>query len=107
LDYGAAIVVLVGAWQVAHVLDAGWWFNRNQLILTNIERQFLHRTDTQEIHYYFEKHRKPSIPDYQLIQLLFGVLATLIVLLYHFVERVYPGLGGPMQNFQLPRALPY
>jgi hypothetical protein len=34
-----------------------YWYNRNLVIIANIERQFLGR---KEIHYYFGKHRKKS-----------------------------------------------
>jgi hypothetical protein len=107
LDVSASIVALVGCWQMAHVLDASWWFNRNQLILANIERQFLQHSDVREVHSYFLKHRNPSMLDYLRIQFVFGGLATGAVLVYHFIERVAPGLSSPVQNLEPERALPY
>jgi hypothetical protein len=107
LDVSASIVALVGCWQMAHVLDASWWFNRNQLILANIERQFLRVSDEGDVHPYFSRHRDPSMLDYLRIQFAFGILATTSVLIYHFLERVAPGLSSPLQNLEPARALPY
>lgn len=107
LDYSATIVVLVAAWQIAHVVDASWWFSRNLRIVTNIERQFLRPSDEQEIHCFFKKHRDPSMLEHQKIQCAFGLLATTVVLLYHFDERVRPGLSSSIENFESGRALPY
>src|SRR5713101_733047 len=58
LDMASALVVLLVAWAIAHVYDAGHWYDRSIAIITNIERQFLKPTDLREIHYYFESHRK-------------------------------------------------
>ncbi len=107
LDVSASIVVLVGCWQLAHVLDASGWFNRNQLIVTNIERQFLLVSDVREVHCYFQAHRKPSMLEHLQIQFAFGVLATSLVLIYHFSERVVPGLSSTLAAFDPLRALPY
>lgn len=89
IDYSATLVVLVSAWQIAHVFDASWWFNRNQLIVTNIERQFLTVEDSRHIHSYFLKHRKPKILEHYKIQVTFGSAVAAVVLIYHFVKKVY------------------
>lgn len=105
-DYAATFVVLAGAWQVAHVFDASWWFNRNLLIVTNIERQFLTKADIKEIHYYFETHRDPKILDHHIIQLVFGLAVTAVVLAYHFVNRIYP-IATSNEKFDAVRTMPY
>lgn len=107
LDYTASLVVLVGAWQVAHVLDASWWFNRNLLIVANIERQFLTKTDLRDIHPYFEKHRSPTMLDHHMIQLTFGIAITIVVLSFHFSKRIWPYLGTLPSAFELMMLLPY
>ena len=107
LDFAVMLVVMVGVWQVAHVLDASWWFNRNLLIIANIEKQFMRTADEREIHYYFLDHRKPSMLDHQKIQLAFGGSVTVVVLIYHFIERILPGLGSSISYFDSKRALPY
>jgi hypothetical protein len=38
---------------IAHIVDAQFWFARNLHIITNIERQFLKPSDISEIHPYF------------------------------------------------------
>src|SRR5262245_6684583 len=57
IDFAVALVVIVAAWQVAHVYDASYWVNRNLLIIRNLERQFLRADDLKRIHYYFGRLR--------------------------------------------------
>lgn len=56
-DVGAALTLVLVAWSVAHNLDASYWYNRNLVIIGNIERQFLRKSDLKEVHYYFGTHR--------------------------------------------------
>ncbi|OLC25261.1 MAG: hypothetical protein AUH71_01400 [Thaumarchaeota archaeon 13_1_40CM_4_48_7] len=107
LDLAVTLIVMVGIWQVAHVLDASWWFSRNLRIIANIERQFLTASDVREIHYYFSERRAPKMLDHQKIQLYFGSAVTGIVLLYHFYKRVMPGLCNSFVYFELRMAVPY
>jgi hypothetical protein len=48
------------AWLFANLYDASYWYNRNLVIIANIERQFPGHDNLKEIHYYFGKHRKKS-----------------------------------------------
>ncbi len=57
LDIAVSIVLLLCAWLLAHLFDAAYWYNRNLVIIANIERQFLTQDDLKNIHYYFGKHR--------------------------------------------------
>lgn len=107
LDYAVALVILVGIWQIAHVLDASWWFNRNLHIIRNIERQFMNSSDAEQIHYYFAGDPKASMLDHQKIQFGFGIAVTGMVLIYHFTKRVFPGIDSSFSNFDPERALPY
>jgi hypothetical protein len=61
LDIATSLILLLCAWVVAHVYDAGYWYNRNLVIIANIERQFLRPSDLREIHYYFGRHRKTGL----------------------------------------------
>ncbi len=106
-DYAATLLVLVGAWQAAHVIDANFWYNRNLLIITNIERQFLNVDDLRKVHYYFEKHREPDLLDHFRIQVVFGPTVAGLVLLLHFASRVYPGMIAEGSTFEPTRAMPY
>src|SRR5258708_36293673 len=40
-DLACSFFILLIGWFVAHVLNASAWFNRNLVIMTNIERDFL------------------------------------------------------------------
>ena len=57
LDLAVAIVVLLCGWLCAHLIDAGYWYNRNLVMIANIERQFLLESDLRDIQSYFGAHR--------------------------------------------------
>lgn len=108
LDMATTVIVLLCAWLYAHLLDASYWYNRNLVIIANIERQFLTSTDLKDIHYYFGKHR----PDNKMIthlriQLALGIGLSIVVLLFHFFDRVLPGLSLDFSHFDVSRTLPY
>jgi hypothetical protein len=106
-DLVTTIIILTGAWQLAHVIDSSHWVNRNLLIIANIERQFLFKDDTKNIHLYFGTHRKWSMFNTFRIQLCLGIGIMALFLLYHFSTRVLPGIGGRLSGFELMRSLPY
>jgi hypothetical protein len=107
-DFAVSLMVLLCAWLIAHLYDASYWYNRNLVIIANIERQFLNKSDLHEIQYYFGKHRKKSAMLTHLrIQYGLGVAIAGMFLAYHFSLRVWPGLIAPASNFQFTRALPY
>ena len=107
-DYACALVVLLCGWLAATTLDASNWFNRNLAIITNIERLFLTSDDLQLVHYFFEKHRPAGqYAQHFSIQICLSAAVWLLVLCYHFIERVFPGLDLPWSNFQTSRVLPY
>lgn len=108
VDIAAALIIGLCGWLAAHVLDSGYWYNRNLAIIANIERQFLLQTDLKDIHYYFGEHRAGNPLMKQLhIQMALGVLLTVIVIIFHLSERVLPGLSSPISHFDPMRALPY
>ncbi len=108
LDLASALIILLVMWLWAHLIDASYWYNRNLVIIANIERQFLHNTDLQEIHYYWGKHRPNNkMITHLRIQFYLGVGITVTVLLYHATVRVIPGIGLPWACFDFIRALPY
>jgi len=107
-DYACSLMVLLSAWLLAHLYDASYWYNRNLVIIANIERQFLKVADLKEIHYYFGKHRKKSAMLTHLkIQYALGVGVGMLFILYHFTLRVLPGIHEPIKNFEFTRSLPY
>jgi hypothetical protein len=88
LDIAAALVVLLSLWLVAHVQDASAWYNRNLVIIANIQREFLRPTDLKAIHYYFANHRKPgSMISCLRIQRVLGYSVLILVLAHHLFDR--------------------
>ena len=57
LDIATALIILLCIWMLAHVYDASYWYNRNLVIIANIERQFLRDSDLKEIHF---RRRRPQ-----------------------------------------------
>lgn len=90
--YAAVSIILATCiWLILHVYDASYWYNRNLVIIANIERQFLKKTDLKDIHYYFGKHRPiGSMISHLKIQRSLGVVVSGLVLTYHLYAKVYP-----------------
>ena len=107
VDLACALLVLICAWVGAHVIDANYWFARNLVIITNIERQFLSANDGKLIHPYFLTHRKPTVLDHLAVQAWLAVGVFVLVVGWHFCTRVAPGLSAPWSNFEGARSLPY
>jgi len=110
IDIAVSIVVLLSFWVIAHVYDSNYWYNRNLVIISNIERQFLNVTDLKDIQYYFGKHRnKNAIQTSLKIQLYiaWGIIA--VFLIYHFMTRIYGGffLKWNESNIDWIRLIPY
>lgn len=93
IDLAVTMVILVSLWVLAHVYDSNYWYNRNLVIISNIERQFLEKSDLKEIHYYFGEHRNKNAIQTSLKIQIFLVWAIIIIFLfYHFITRIYNGL---------------
>jgi hypothetical protein len=119
VDYASSLVVLIAAWLVAHAYDASNWFNRNQWIITNIERQFLDRSDLRAIHPYFGEHRRAgSMLSHVKVQKNLGLGVGTLVLLFHFTtvakfgflywfRTCHPRWSETWSLFSLSKALPY
>lgn len=108
LDLASSIILLLCAWLIAHLYDSSYWYNRNLVIIANIERQFLKKEDLKYIHYYFGKHRpKNRMISHLRIQYSLGVGLGLLILLYHFFVRVLPGINATISDFEIARTLPY
>ncbi|WP_298260688.1 hypothetical protein [uncultured Litoreibacter sp.] len=84
-----SIVLLVCFWLIAHVLDAGHWYNRNLVMIANIERQFLKQTDLKEIHAYFSKHRPENkLISHLRIQLWLGISVAILFIIFHLQSSI-------------------
>lgn len=106
-DIATSIIVLLVCWYFAHLIESSYWYNRNLVIIANIERQFLVKEDLRDIQYYFGKHRANKMIKHLQIQAALGWGLLFVVLIYHFSTRVWPGLSLPKGDFQILRALPY
>lgn len=108
IDVSVSLIVLLSGWLVANVFEASYWYNRNLVIIANIERQFLAGGDDKLIHYYFKGHRKNNVMIGQLaLQKYLAISVALIMTAYHFSERVFPGFKAGWDSFELTRSLPY
>ena len=108
IDFACGIFILIATWLIAHLYDASYWYNRNLAIIANIERQFLAQQDLCNIHYYFGEHRKPNVMLKHLrIQWIFGIILTLLILLYHYLDRIQPFFAVKCQNFTIGIIIPY
>jgi hypothetical protein len=88
-------------------LSARAWYNRNLVIIANIERQFLTESDLHNIHYYFGKHRnKSSMLTHLRIQWHLAFWLAALLVCFHFSIRVLGRIGQPWKNFEPQRALP-
>jgi len=110
IDIAISVVVLLSLWVLAHVYDSNYWYNRNLVIISNIERQFLKKSDLTDIHYYFGEHRDKNAIQTSLkiqIYLAWGIIS--VFLAYHFFTRILPGfqLSFEQSEFDLIRLLPY
>lgn len=109
VDIAVALIVVLCAWMYAHMLDGGYWYNRNLAMISNIERQFLNKSDLRDIQYYFGKHRskKNKMISYFRVQAGLAIAIGTLVILFHFLTRVLPGWHEPWSSFEPSRTLPY
>lgn len=109
LDIAISLIVMLCGWLYAHMLDAGYWYNRNLVIIANIERQFLLGSDQKDIQFYFGKHRSGGnkMISHLRIQASLGIGVGILVILFHFFDRVLPGMSAEVSHFDVQRTLPY
>jgi len=89
VDLAVSFIIVIIFWLFAMIYDSSYWYNRNLVIIANIERQFLSQNDLKEIHYYFGKHRKSnSLLRHLMIQMLFGFMIGIVIIIYHISVRI-------------------
>jgi hypothetical protein len=108
IDIGTSLLLLMCGWLFANLFDSSYWYNRNLVMIANIERQFLLTSDKHDIHYYFIKHRPNNkMITHLQIQGALGFAIGGLMLLFHFMTRLYEGFSAPIANFEPQRGLPY
>ncbi|SHG42181.1 hypothetical protein [Pedobacter caeni] len=89
LDIACSIILGVCALAIGIIIESNFWYNRNLVIIANIERQFLLESDSKEIQHYFTKHRSGNTYiDMMLIQMVFVIIVVLLMFIYHTSQRV-------------------
>ncbi len=109
LDIAITLMILLATWAIVQLLNSNYWYNRNLVMIANIEKQFLQTSDLRDIHYYFGKHRKSnSILDDLRIQMTLFIAIVILIISYHFIIRVLPGIRNPeAYTFEFVGLLPY
>lgn len=107
VDVASSVVVILCAWLISNAYVASAWFNRNQAIISNIERQFLKSEDLVDIEPYFKSRRKlGEMTEHILLQWLLGVSLGIGVLVGHFVKEIWPSTHQ-LCSLGLGRWLPF
>lgn len=89
--YGAILVIVVTGWVLEHLYDGNFWYNRNLVMITNIERVFLTVSDVDFIHPYFAAHRKKgSFLTHLEIQRNYALGIAWLILGYFTLQSVVP-----------------
>jgi hypothetical protein len=108
IHLATAIALLLCGWFCANVFDAYAWFDRNLVIITNIERLFLEKQDASLVHPYFLAHREAKdLVQHFRIQLFLGMMIAVIVALVHLFTQVVPSFKIPNGVFAPEVAMPY
>lgn len=107
LNYAAALIILISAWFLAHIIDMSFWYNRNLAMIANIERLFLSVKDVKLLYPYFIQHRpKNKMMTYYVIQTWLGIGIAAIVIMLHFFKKIIP-VFQCVNNFEVENILPY
>lgn len=92
VDYAVALIIAVCFWSINTIIDSAYWYNRNLVIIANIERQFLDSADLKEIHFYFGKHRAARMIKHLRIQFVLVISILLIFFAYHLFGSIIPAV---------------
>ena len=106
IDFAITFIVLLIGWFISILYDSSYWYNRNLVIIANIERQFLRVSDKHDIHYYFTKHRSSqTMLTHLRINWCLGSAIGILVLLYHLIYEII--LRPCTSQFRLESICPY
>lgn len=91
--YAVILTLVVISWVIEHLHDSNFWYNRNLVMITNIERVFLTSHDVDLIHPYFAAHRKKgSFLTHLQVQRHYALAIAVLVTLYFLAKSVFPSL---------------
>ncbi len=110
IDMASGLIILLACWVLTHVYDSNYWYNRNLVIIANIERQFLKHEDLKNIHYYFGEHRSENSMQTSLkIQRYFCWAVIILFVFYHFSHSIYPDfkIEFKTENIRIEKIIPY
>jgi len=91
VDFATGAMIVICFWLMANAYVASEWFNRNQAIISNVERQFLYLQDEKEINPFFLKPRDAGKMESHIrVQWLLGAALAIAVLVRHLFVEVVP-----------------
>lgn len=100
IDFTVSAIILFAGWFMCYVIDSSHWYNRNLLIVSNIEALFLEKSDRKLIHPYFGIiHKYEMIWNFRLLAMLdFGVA---IFSLLYWISKWYNSTSIIFHNSML------
>lgn len=110
LDAATTLFLVLPGWLIATALDSSTWYNRNILLIRNIEQQFLLESDVHDVHYYFRDPPRPNneVIGHFRVQIGLALVLSFLVLIYHFVSaRIWQGMSMANGRFIPSHAIPY
>lgn len=106
LDMAASVALISCIWLLAHVYDASFWYNRNIVIIANIEQQFLRQDDGGEMKSFFSENQPKGVYMSHCIQRALGISVAVLVLGFQFYETILPILLK-QSKFEIFNAAPW
>lgn len=98
------LAYLVIGWFFTHVYDSSGWVNRNLVIISNIEKQFLGADDEKNIHPYFNSDpKKREMIEHFQIQFFLGIVLGLGVTIY-YIWKIIPNAFDFLNIVYIPIA---
>lgn len=108
LDIAASLLIMICGWYLANIIDVSFWYNRNLVIIANIEKEFFEKDDLRKIHPYFGSHRPKNrmINNFK-VQFALGIGIASIFIILHFLKEVLPNIDFNIEKIHLVGYMPY
>jgi len=80
IELAVTLIVFLCFWGMNILIDSAYWYRRNQVMIGNIEKQFLEQSDQRDICHYFGRHPGFSFIGHLHIQfvLMVSILGTFL-----------------------------